>query len=449
MATRRPVFLCTSCGDTTPKWQGRCPSCGEWNSLVEHTVRQGKGSRSRHTTASSAPRRASEIPSSTVNLTPSGIAEFDRVLGGGIPPAASILVAGEPGVGKSTLMLQVAASPHLQPALYVTSEESAAAVAERSRRIAPDSDPLILAENDLDTVLDACEKSRPRTVVVDSLQMFASTGSSLSGTPSAVRETAAALGRYAHRENGAAVFMVGHITKAGAIAGPKLVEHMVDAVLYFEAEGNLALRLLRARKNRFASTDSVGVFSMKETGLAGISDPSGFFMDKSHSHLSGTAPTAALIGDRVLFLDVQALVSGSDAERPGARRVSGLDPNRTSMILAVLERRVGLKLQGKDVFLNVAGGVAIREPASDLAVAASILSNMADIPFSGNSVFVGEVGLGGEVRRVSHVSLRVREAARMGFKQIILPKSNSAEAADARDISVVFVDNVSQIRKML
>jgi DNA repair protein RadA/Sms len=331
----------------------------------------------------------------------------------------------------------------------VTSEESAAAVAERARRIAPETDMLILAENDTEAIMEASRKAKIRTLVIDSLQMLRPSTGAPPGTPAAVRDAAAWLSEFAHEGDGAAVFMVGHITKSGLIAGPKLIEHMADIVLYFEGEGNLALRLLRARKNRFASTDGVGVFSMEERGLVGIEDPSGIFMEESHRKLAGSAPTAALVGDRVLFLDVQALVAGGPEDRPGARRVSGLDPNRTSMIIAVLEKRLGMNMYGKDVFLNVAGGVKVPEPASDLAVAAAIMSSVADIPYKTSTVFVGEVGLGGEVRRVGRIPLRAKEAARMGFERIAVPKGNATEAGRDNGIKVVSVDNVAEIRKML
>ena len=255
--------------------------------------RAGKGG-GRGKSAAAIPLPVSQISSEGAALTPSGLKEFDRVLGGGIPPAASILLSGEPGVGKSTLMLQVAAVCPAKPALYVTSEESAAAVAERARRISPKTDMLILAENDTEAIIEASRKAKIRTLVVDSLQMLRPTTGAPPGTPAAVRDAAAWLAEFAHEGQGAAVFMVGHITKSGLIAGPKLIEHMADIVLYFEGEGNLALRLLRARKNRFASTDGVGVFSMEERGLVGIEDPSGIFMEESHRKLAGSAPTAAL-----------------------------------------------------------------------------------------------------------------------------------------------------------
>jgi DNA repair protein RadA/Sms len=346
-------------------------------------------------------------------------------------------------------MLQVAASVPAKPVLYVTTEESAAAVAQRARRISPSSDVFILAENNVAAIIDASRKAGARTLIVDSLQMLLPDSGAPPGALAGVREAAALLGDYAHQSPGAAVFMVGHITKTGFIAGPKLVEHMVDVVLYFETEGSLALRLLRARKNRFASTESVGVFAMAESGLVGVEDPSGFFLEEERERLSGTAPAAALVGDRVLFLDVQALVSTTHSDRPGARRVSGLDANRASMVLAVLEKRLGMNLYSKDVFLNVAGGVKIIEPASDLAVAAAVMSSVADLPFPHRSVFIGEVGLGGEVRRVPMLPLRIKEAARMGFKRIAVPKSNHKELRATPSVQIVFVDNVAELRKML
>ncbi len=424
--TSRPKadsYRCTECGWTTIKWVGRCGECQAWGTVTE------VGAVAVRTTAAAAVTRPAlpigEVDSSHAVARSTGVAEFDRVLGGGIVPGAVVLVAGEPGIGKSTLLLDVAARSARagdgHPVLYVSGEESAAQVKARAERIEAMARTLFLAsETDLATVLGQIETVRPELVVVDSVQTIAS-GSveGAAGNVSQVREVAAAI-IAAAKSQGIAVLLVGHVTKDGSIAGPRVLEHLVDVVVAFEGERHSRLRLVRAVKNRFGPTDEVGCFDLSDVGITGLDDPSGLFLSQRAQQVPGTCVTVALEGRRPLLTEVQALVAPSAVQSP-KRATSGLDPARVGMVIAVLTRRAGAPLAGQDAYLSTVGGVRVTEPAADLAVALSMASAILDRPLPPGTFAFGEVGLAGEVRPVTGPHRRLAEAARLGFTTAYVP----------------------------
>jgi DNA repair protein RadA/Sms len=430
MARPRTAFFCTDCGNETLRWQGQCPACGAWNTLAEEPSarvrpeRRRDGAQIRPHAADSAPVRLEDVAAGDTTRWPTGLDEFDFVLGGGVVPGSVVLVGGEPGIGKSTLLLQVAARLQLagKGALYVSGEESAAQVRMRADRLTePAGAVAFLGETELETVLERASELRPAALFIDSIQTVYSPD--LEGAPGnvgQVRECAARLQRFA-KEAGIAVFLVGHVTKGGAVAGPKTLEHIVDTVLYFEDAAGLDHRLLRATKNRFGSVDELGVFRMSPAGLVPVANPSALFLAERRAGTSGGAVCATLEGSRPLLVEVQALCAS--ASYGAAQRVAtGFDRQRLTMLLAVLERRAGLKLSQADVFLNVVGGVRIAETAGDLAVAAAVASASLDRPVPADAVFLGELGLGGEVRAVGQIERRLAEAARMGFTRAFVPE---------------------------
>jgi len=426
-ARAKTVFRCTECGAEHAKWAGRCDGCGEWNTLAEEVVaRAGKGMpRPRPSgaepSAGSPVVRLRDVRSARTARLPSGIAELDFTLGGGIVPGSMVLVGGEPGIGKSTLLLQVAgaltAAGH--EVLYVSGEESPLQVKLRAERLGSPDGVQLLCETSLEAILEGAANTRPTVMIVDSIQTTAT--EELEGAPGnvgQVRECAARLMRYA-KGSGAAVIVVGHVTKGGGIAGPKTLEHIVDTVLYFEGEGTGDHRILRATKNRFGSVDEIGVFRMTEGGLVGVGNPSALFLGDREGRVSGSAITALMEGTRPVLVEVQALAAKAGFGTP-QRVATGFDARRLALLLAVLDKRAGLSFAPLDVFLNVVGGLRMQEPAGDLAVAAALASSVYDQALPTDAVFIGEVGLGGEVRPVSQAERRLAEAAQLGFRSVYL-----------------------------
>ena len=427
-AKTRSLYRCTECGADHPKWAGRCDVCGAWTSLVEEMAskaaptggasRRAGGARTLAEGGSVAlTPRLREVSGSESRRWKTGINEFDFVLGGGIVPGSMILIGGEPGIGKSTLLLQVAA--RLQNAghatLYASGEESALQIKLRSDRLAEDAgDVSLLSETNLETVLTTAAAASPAVLIVDSIQtVFTNDLEGAPGNVGQVRECAARLMRFA-KESGTAVFVVGHVTKGGGIAGPKTLEHIVDTVLYFEGENSLDHRVLRATKNRFGSVDEIGVFRMAQDGLIPVANPSELVLGDRSMHASGSAVTALMEGTRPILIEIQALAAKAGFGTP-QRVATGYDGRRLALLLAVLDKRAGLSFGQLDVFLNVVGGVRLQEPAGDLAVAAALASSVYDRALATDAVFVGEVGLGGEIRPVSQAERRLAEAANMGM----------------------------------
>lgn len=426
-------YVCSSCGYTAARWLGRCPECQEWNTLTEERLpapRSGQQRARPSVQPAFAPEPVTRIGREARDRLSSGLGELDRVLGGGLVSGSVVLVGGDPGIGKSTLLTQVCHSVATRDAgdglvvLYITGEESPAQVRLRCERLDAMADRLlVVGETNLDAILSCLTATKPRVAVVDSIQTtFDPQLESAPGTVSQVRSAAAALSAAA-RSHGTSLCLVGHVTKEGVLAGPRVLEHMVDTVLYFEGDRHQAYRVLRAVKNRFGPTDEIGVFEMRDSGLAEVPNPSEVFLAERQTGASGSAIAAIMEGTRPLLVEVQALVTRSFLPSP-RRVVNGLDFNRANMVLAVLEKRLGLRLGDHDVFLNVAGGVRVAEPAADLAVAAAVVSSYRDIPLHAETVAVGEVGLGGEIRSVSHMARRLREAARLGFRRAAAPMSS-------------------------
>jgi DNA repair protein RadA/Sms len=422
---QKTIYSCQQCGLQSPKWLGRCPDCQAWGGLVEESVTIAKGGKPVVSAAGSAPQRLVEVSVVGEQRLCSGFGEFDRVLGGGTVPGSLTLIGGDPGIGKSTLLLQ--AAEHwgaLGPVLYVTAEESTRQVKLRAERLGIGTTELfLLAENALETILERVREVRPTFLVIDSIQtVFTLALESAPGSVSQVRECAGRLMQLAKGE-GVATFLVGHVTKDGAIAGPRMLEHMVDTVLYFEGDAGHPYRILRAVKNRFGSTNEIGVFEMKDIGLAEVPNPSELFLAERPLDAPGSVVVASIEGTRPILVELQALVSGTAFGNP-RRTAMGIDANRVSLLVAVLEKKVGYTLLAQDIFLNVAGGVKLNEPAIDLGVVAALASSHLNRPVPARTVLFGEVGLAGEVRAVSRPELRVKEAARLGFDRCLLPAGN-------------------------
>ena len=418
----KSVWFCSNCGNEYSKWLGRCPACGEWNSMVEKEVVTGKGPAAAITVPGGGekPLRLKDVSASTEDRLSLGSAEVDRLLGGGIVKGSLVLMGGEPGIGKSTLSLQIPLSRPDLKTLYVTGEESVRQVKMRADRLGGDaSNCFIYSETLMDNILEQIKETTPDLVIVDSVQtMYCQRVESTAGSVTQIKEVAASLLRTA-KESGIPIILIGHITKEGAIAGPKLLEHIVDVVLQFEGENRGAYRVLRSIKNRFGSTSELAVFEMTGKGLREVSNPSELLIPVHEEGLSGTAISAMLDGNRPFMFEVQALVS-SAVYGTAQRSATGFDVRRLNMLLAVLERRAGFKLAQKDVFLNMAGGLKITDPACDLAVVVSVLSSNFDYPIPKDVCFAGEVGLSGEIRPVSQAERRATEAARLGFKKIFV-----------------------------
>lgn len=451
MAKKKTKFICQECGYESAKWMGKCPGCNQWNSMVEEIIESGYGDKRGFFRVGGAdkkqkPLSIQDVPSEQELRVETDMLELNRVLGGGIVPGSLVLVGGDPGIGKSTLLLQ--ASHQLAQkgykVLYVSGEESLKQIKLRAERLHIDDRELyVLAETNIEHIEETVSEIEPAFIVIDSIQtMFYPLVTSAPGSVSQVRECTGQLMRIA-KTKGIATFIVGHVTKEGAIAGPRLLEHMVDAVLYFEGERHHSYRLLRAVKNRFGSTNELGVFEMKETGLVEVLNPSEIFLEERAKGASGSTVVASLEGTRTLMVEIQALITPTSFGNP-RRTANGIDHNRVSLLMAVLEKRVGLLLQTQDAYLNVAGGVRLDEPAIDLAVAVSIASSFRDRPTNPGDVIIGEVGLTGEVRRVSRIEQRVHEAVKLGFSRVILPAKNLGGWTVPKDIEVIGVNTVAE-----
>ncbi|MEO5658096.1 MAG: DNA repair protein RadA [Nitrospiria bacterium] len=449
MPKARTSFVCQSCGGQHPKWLGRCAECGTWNSLVEEAT----GGLVMDVSANGAatPVRLSDVSIDSGEIrSPTGIGELDRVLGGGLVAGSVTLIGGDPGIGKSTLLLQLAdrLARSGQTVLYVSGEESVHQIRLRADRLgARHASVWLLAETSLDRVIEAARTHVPKTLIVDSVQTMRSESlESSAGSVGQVRDVASRLMVFA-KQTGIATFLVGHVTKDGAIAGPRVLEHIVDTVLYFEGEKGHPYRILRTVKNRFGSTQEVGVFEMKGEGLAEVANPSeSFLAERSHGS-SGSAILASAEGTRPILVELQALVSHPAAATP-RRTANGIDPGRLALLLAVLEKRVGLGVGGQDVFVNVAGGLCLEEPAADLCVAAAVASSWRDRPIDARTVIFGEIGLAGEIRAVPQSEIRLREAGVLGFTRCIAPRRN-AERASQPGFEVIGVDDVHDALEVL
>ena len=449
-AKEKKVWFCTSCGNESPKWMGRCPACGEWNTMVEQTVATGRqpSSRTVQGDLGRRPVHLKDIDSSSEARISVGLGEVDRLLGGGIVRGSLVLIGGEPGIGKSTLSLQIPLhSPGLKT-LYVSGEESARQVKMRADRLGgDDSNCFIFSETDISNIIAQADALKPDLMVVDSVQtMFSANVESSAGSVSQIREVTAMLLHFA-KSTGIPVILIGHITKEGYIAGPKVLEHIVDVVLQFEGDDRGTYRVLRSIKNRFGSTSELAVFEMTGNGLRQVSNPSEMLIPMHEAGLSGTAVAAMLDGTRPFLFEVQALVS-SAVYATAQRSATGFDVRRLNMLLAVLERRAGFKLAQKDVFLNIAGGLKVSEPACDLAVISSVLSSNFDFPIPAVTCFAGEIGLSGEIRPVPQLDRRISEAARLGFSRIFVSSFSSMDLTPS-GIEVVKVADVPQLVRTL
>ncbi|MGH8730333.1 MAG: DNA repair protein RadA [Burkholderiales bacterium] len=443
MAKAKTVYTCTECGGQTLKWQGQCPHCSTWNTLVE-TIAEKTSSRYQTPAQSSRLQKLGEIEAQEESRRPTGIGELDRVLGGGLVRGAVVLLGGDPGIGKSTLLLQaLSLMGGSCNAVYVSGEESVQQIALRARRLAVGAETLnLLAEVQLEKVLSVLAAQKPEVVVIDSIQtIYSEALQSAPGSVAQVRECAAQLTRYA-KTSGATLLLVGHVTKEGALAGPRVLEHMVDAVLYFEGDTHSAFRLVRATKNRFGAVNELGVFAMTDRGLRGVSNPSALFLSQHGAQVAGSCVMVTQEGTRPLLVEVQALVD--EAHAPNPRRLSvGLEQNRLAMLLAVLHRHAGVAAFDQDVFVNAVGGVKIDEPAADLPVLLAIVSSLRNKPLPEKLVAFGEIGLAGEVRPVQRGQERLREAAKLGFRTAIIPKANAPRTA-IEGIEVVTVERVEE-----
>ena len=421
----KTVWFCSNCGADFPRWEGRCPACGEWNTLVEERVAaRGSKTLSPEGGARSEVRKISEIEATVQDRVPLPSKELNRVLGGGIVPGSLVLLGGEPGIGKSTLVLQNILSIKSRKVLYVSGEESAMQLKLRADRIGRPGDTCyIVCETSLETIFDHIHQVQPGLLIVDSIQTIASDAlDSAAGSVSQVRECAVQLLKYA-KTSGVPVILIGHITKEGSLAGPKVLEHIVDAVLQFEGDSQYMYRILRSIKNRFGSTSEIGIYEMCQRGLREVINPSEMLMSSNEEDLSGVAIGVTVDGVRPFMIEVQALVSTAAYGTP-QRSVTGFDSKRMNMLLAVLEKRVGFKLIQKDVFLNIAGGLKVNDPALDLAVISAILSSNVDMAVARGTCMTGEVGLSGEIRPVTRIEQRIREAEKLGMDTIIIPKGN-------------------------
>jgi DNA repair protein RadA/Sms len=444
MGKEKSIYVCTECGGQSPKWQGQCPNCHAWNTLVESIVETKSTKRFAPLASGSEIKRLGDVEVSVLPRRTSGLSEFDRVLGGGLVEGGVVLIGGDPGIGKSTLLLQSLC--HLgaeSKALYVSGEESAQQVAMRAKRLGIDASPVhLLAEINLEKIVDCLQTHRPEVAVIDSIQtVYSEELQSAPGSVAQVRECSAQLTRIS-KQLGISMILVGHVTKEGALAGPRVLEHIVDTVLYFEGDPNSSFRLIRAFKNRFGAVNELGVFAMTERGLREVSNPSALFLSHHSSQVAGSCITVTQEGTRPLLVEIQALVDEAHAPNP-KRLCVGLEQNRLAMLLAVLHRHAGVACFDQDVFINAVGGVKISEPAVDLTVLLSIVSSLKNKPFHQKLIVFGEVGLAGEVRPVQRGLDRLKEAAKLGFTHAIVPKSNMPKQA-IKGITVFGVERLEE-----
>ena len=444
------VFFCQSCGYESTKWMGQCPACKEWNTMVEEVVDKKTTVTHKQITELQV-SKLNDVQSSSEERLDTHIKELNRVLGGGIVPGSLVLVGGDPGIGKSTLLLQTCRSLSDQhtSVLYISGEESLQQIKMRADRIGTFSDDMmLLCETNLDLIQGVIEERRPQVVVVDSIQtMFRESVNSAPGSVSQVREATSVLMRLA-KERGIAIFVVGHVTKEGTVAGPRVLEHMVDTVLYFEGDRYAAYRILRAVKNRFGSTNEIGVFEMCQTGLREVPNPSEYMLDGKPQNASGSIVVCTMEGTRPLLVEIQALVCHSAFGMP-RRTAAGVDYNRVNLLMAVLEKTVGVKLSDQDAYINIAGGMKISEPAVDLGLVLSIISSFRNRPIAEDVICFGEVGLSGEVRSVNMVEQRIAEARKLGFKQCILPKVCMKNIQQVDGMQLKGVENIREALEIL
>jgi DNA repair protein RadA/Sms len=444
MARAKSQYVCSECGGASPKWQGQCPQCGAWNSLLETSVAAAPSDRFASIAPTAEVRTLGDIAAAELPRESSGLSEFDRVLGGGLVPGGVVLIGGDPGIGKSTLLLQaLAAMAPRMKVLYVSGEESAAQVALRARRLGVDGQQVrLMAEIGLERILAALQSERPQVAVIDSIQtLYCGELQSAPGSVAQVRECAAQLTRAAKR-SGVSLVLVGHVTKEGALAGPRVLEHMVDTVLYFEGDPHSSFRLVRAAKNRYGAVNELGVFAMTERGLRGVANPSALFLSRHDNQVPGSCVLVTQEGTRPLLVEIQALVD--TAHVPNPRRLAvGLEPQRLALLLAVLHRHAGIATFDQDVFVNAVGGVRIEEPAADLAVLIAIVSSIRDRPLPRGLIAFGEVGLAGEVRPAPRGQERLREAAKLGFSVAVIPKAN-APKQPIEGMTIVAVDRLTE-----
>ena len=448
MAKAKTVFFCKECGNESSKWLGQCPACKQWDTMVEQKIEKNiYKSSNRRTVSDNKAVVLSQVSSKEDERMTTNIGELDRVLGSGIVKGSLVLVGGDPGIGKSTLLLQMCRelASMGKKVLYVSGEESTVQIKMRADRLGEfKGEMLLLSETNLDTVLDNIDEIKPEIVVIDSVQtMFKEDVNAAPGSISQVKETTNVLMHIA-KEKGIATFIVGHVTKEGTVAGPRVLEHMVDTVLYFEGENQASYRMLRAVKNRFGSTNEIGVFEMQREGLVEIPNPSKYMLQGKPEDEPGSVVTTAIEGTRTILVEIQALVCRTSFNFP-RRTSAGTDFNRVNLLLAILEKRLGMKLAECDAYVNIAGGMKVTEPAVDLALIMAVISSYRNVPISGRTIIFGEVGLTGEVRAVSQASQRVSEAIKIGFNKIIMPKANlPIQDVDVSRINIIGVSNIRE-----
>ncbi|MCR4846990.1 MAG: DNA repair protein RadA [Eubacterium sp.] len=456
MAKEKQIFYCKECGNEYGKWMGQCPACKAWNSFVEEKVTKTRSNKT--VSASDRPKATSikNVSSSEESRISTHISELDRVLGGGIVKGSLVLVGGDPGIGKSTLLLEMCRNlvKEDEKVLYVSGEESVSQIKSRAVRLGIDAGSvmeerlMLLSDNDMDNIESQIDSLEAEVVVIDSIQTIeASNVEAAPGTISQVREVTARLLQIA-KKKGAAIFIVGHVTKEGTVAGPRTLEHMVDSVLYFEGDSSGGFRLLRANKNRFGSTNEIGVFNMTDTGLEEVINPSEFFLSGRPEDASGSAVVCIIEGTRAMLVEIQALCTDSNFSMPKRTSV-GLDYNRVGLLTAVLEKRGGINMSGCDCYVNVAGGLRINDPSTDLGVVLSIASSFRDRPIDKGTVIIGEIGLAGEIRGVRNISQRIKEAEKLGYTRVIAPKSNASKSIEGQGVEVVYVSNISEALKLV
>ncbi len=449
MAKVQTRYYCQNCGAHSSQWIGKCPSCGKWNTYVEEKIEKTKpsgASAKKGKLSKSIPRKINEVTFSKEKRLSLNSKELNRVLGGGLVYGSVVLVGGEPGIGKSTLLLQMSVALSQKKVLYISGEESEAQIRMRAERIGySNAECYIYAETDLDSIIEQIQSLAPDIVIIDSVQTLHSSGlESAAGTVSQIRECASELQQYAKFLN-IPVFLVGHITKEGSLAGPKILEHMVDTVLQFEGDPNYGYRILRTLKNRFGSTSELGIFEMENAGLREVTNPSEILLSQQNQNLSGVAISATVEGIRPILIEVQALVSTAAYGTP-QRSATGFDVKRLNMLLAVLEKRNGFKLSAKDVFLNIAGGLKVNDPAIDLAVMAAVLSSNEDLSLNNKTCFAAEVGLSGEIRSVNKIEQRIKEADKLGFERIFISKHNSKTIKNiAPNLDIIQISSVREL----